>query len=71
MLPPTEIDAAIREVFEENGPVSREELLIGVGRAFGFQRSGPDFKRVVEAQLEHLILQGQVSIEGGRIVFGS
>lgn len=71
MLPPTEIDAAIREVFEENGPITREELLIGVGRAFGFQRSGPDFKRVVEAQLEHLNLQGQASIEGGRIVFGS
>ncbi len=70
MLPPTEIVAAIREVFEENGPVSREELLIGVGRAFGYQRSGPDFKRVVETQLEHLIIQGQVSIEGGLIVVG-
>lgn len=70
MLPPTEIAAAIREVFEENGPVSREELLIGVGRAFGFQRSGPEFKSVVEAQLENLRVRDQVSIEGGLIVFG-
>jgi hypothetical protein len=65
------IEVSIREIFDENGPVSREELLIGVGRAFGFHRSGPEFKSVVEAQLEHLIVQGQVSIEGGMIVFRS
>ena len=54
-LPPTEAQAAILEVFAENGPMSREDISIAVSRAFGFQRSGPEFKAVIDKQLTHLV----------------
>ena len=59
-LPPTEAQAAILEVFAENGPMSREDIFIAVSRAFGFQRSGPEFKAVIDKQLTHLVASGLV-----------
>ena len=59
-LPPTEAQAAILEVFAENGPMSREDIFIAVSRAFGFQRSGPEFKAVIDKQLTHLVASSLV-----------
>ena len=62
-LPRTEAQAAILEDFAENGQMSREDIFIAVSRAFGFQRSGPEFKAVIDKQLTHLVASGLVVAE--------
>ena len=67
MLPPMEIAAAIRRVLDDNGEVTRDELLPAVARLFGFQRTGPDLRGVLEAALEDVLRDGGAREETGRV----
>ncbi len=49
MLPPAEIEEAIRIVFQHNGAMKNSELTVAVARILGFNRAGPDLKAVIDA----------------------
>ena len=63
MLPPLEIECAIREVLNQNGALSWEELPRAVALLFGFLRTGPEFRPAVLPVVEHMLHDGEL-VEG-------
>jgi hypothetical protein len=63
MLPPIEIACAIREVVNQNGALSWEELPRAVALLFGFLRTGPEFRPAVLPVVERMLHDGEL-VEG-------
>lgn len=63
MIPPIEISSAIKRTLKENGILSREEIPKGVANLFGFQRTGPEFRPVVEPLIDELVMAGLITDE--------
>ncbi|MFZ2099286.1 MAG: hypothetical protein WAU86_01830, partial [Oricola sp.] len=55
LIPPMEIEAAVRRVLADNGALAVEEVPRAVSLLFGFQRTGQEFRPAVEPVLEALI----------------
>jgi hypothetical protein len=64
MLPPLEIRAAVLKALEDNGAVSRDKLSVAVARLFGFQRTGPELRSVIDREIGRLIRIGQLREDG-------
>jgi hypothetical protein len=67
MIPPSEIESAIRMALEENGSIDENELAQVVTRIFGFQRAGPELKRSIKSVLESMVSASQISLVNGRV----
>jgi hypothetical protein len=65
LLPPLEIKAAILKVLTDNGAISQDDLPVAVTRQFGFQRTGPELRSTIVAQVDEMIASGRLLIEGG------
>lgn len=63
MLPPLEIERAIREVLNQNGALSWEDLPRAVALLFGFLRTGPEFRPAVLPVVEHMLHDSEL-VEG-------
>ena len=60
MLPPVEICAAVFKALQENGAIARDDLATSVARIFGFDRTGPDLKAVIDTEIAKLISSGRI-----------
>jgi very-short-patch-repair endonuclease len=60
MVPPLEIAAAIEYVLTESGAIPEEGIPRAVALLFGFQRTGPEFKPVIEPVIKSLIKQQKI-----------
>jgi very-short-patch-repair endonuclease len=64
MLPPTEIEVAIRRVVTDNLGASGEEIVLGVARLFGFKSTSAQLRDVIETVLASMIASGQLEQNG-------
>lgn len=55
MLPPTEIQSAIRKVVSENFGANRTELVTAVSRLFGFSSTSAQLRIVVEREIDFML----------------
>jgi hypothetical protein len=55
MLPPSEIQEALRQVVLHHVGCSQEEAVVGATRLFGFHRAGPDLKAVLEREVRMML----------------
>lgn len=60
LIPPMEIEAAIRRVLVDNGALAIEEIPRAVALLFGFQRIGQEFRPVIEPVIEMLLKVGKI-----------
>lgn len=54
MLPPMEIEAAIKMVIAESGMASEADIVRATARLFGFERAGTGLKAVIQAEIVKL-----------------
>jgi very-short-patch-repair endonuclease len=71
LIPPMEIEAAIKLVLEENGALAVEEIPRAVALLFGFQRTGQEFRPAVEPVVATLLDAGTISDNGVGIVLAT
>ena len=72
MIPPMEIEAAIKRVLEDNGAISEDDIPRAVALLFGFQRTGPEFRPAVEPVIEVMTTNGRlISTEAGVVLASS
>ncbi|WP_090645995.1 DUF3320 domain-containing protein [Asticcacaulis taihuensis] len=69
MLPPAEIQAAIRKVITENFGASRSELAMAVSRLFGFAATSAQLKGVIDQEIDTLLENGTLAEKNGLIGF--
>jgi hypothetical protein len=60
LIPPMEIEAAIRRVLTDNGALAIEEVPRAVALLFGFQRTGQEFRPAVEPVVHALLSGGEI-----------
>lgn len=60
LIPPMEIEAAIRRVLVDNGALAIEEVPRAVALLFGFQRTGQEFRPAVEPVVETMLSGGEM-----------
>jgi very-short-patch-repair endonuclease len=66
LIPPMEIEAAIRRVLADNGALSTEDVPRAVAFLFGFQRTGQEFRPAVEPVVAALLDRGDaIQTEAG------
>jgi len=68
MLPPTEIDASLLEVVDDNFGASRAELVQAASRMFGFQSVSAQLRAVFEDGIVRLIAAGKFIEKDGLLV---
>jgi hypothetical protein len=70
MIPPIEIQAAMRRALKENGGIQETEAAIAVARMLGFQRTGQELRATIDRQVASMIQAGAVRSENGVIRLG-
>jgi very-short-patch-repair endonuclease len=60
MLPPAEIEAAIKALVAGHLGVTDEECITAVARTLGFKTTSPGLKEVIARSLEHLVASGGI-----------
>ncbi len=63
LLPPSEINEAIKRVLADNGALSWDDLPRAVAILFGFQRTGPEFRPAIVPVIEAMLVDGLL-VEG-------
>ncbi len=68
MIAPMELQWGLRRVVADQVGVEPEAAITEVARMLGFQRTGQDVRRVIEAEIEQMVQQGAlVQRNGGRL----
>jgi hypothetical protein len=67
MLPPLEIQAAILRALSDNGGISHPDLAVAVTRQFGFLRTGTELRATITAQVDDMIANERLVVEGGTV----
>ena len=68
LIPPEELEAALRLVLEKEVRVPRESLIVQAARLLGFPRGGARIRAALEARLDALLAGGGARADGGVVV---
>jgi hypothetical protein len=68
MLPPTEIDAGLLAVVQENFGASREELVQCVARDLGFAATSAQLRALLDSRIDQLVAGGVLARSRGLLV---
>lgn len=66
-LEPDEIMCAIRQVFQAQGPLERDEAIRAVARELGYNRTGPRIQEVLDVALRTAVRRGILENQGGAL----
>lgn len=67
MLPPSEIREALRQVVANHIGCTPEEAVVGAARLFGFRRTGPDLKLIIETEIRRMLVDDELLLRDGQI----
>lgn len=67
MLPPSEIEAAIREVVERNVGISVEDCAVEVARLFGIKSTSADLRAHLDAHAKRMAQRGSLAMHDGHL----
>jgi very-short-patch-repair endonuclease len=67
MLPPIEIRTALSQVVREQVGVEPEGAIVEVARMLGFQRTGPELRKVIEDEIRVLLGDGALALRQERL----
>jgi hypothetical protein len=67
MIPPIEIQAALRQALKQNGGMDKTESAIAVARVLGFQRTGQELRATIDRQVVRMIQAGTVGLHDGML----
>ncbi len=67
MLPPSEIRLAATDVIRIHVGATVADTIVQITRVFGFQRAGPDLKRVIEAEIRRMLYDDVIVFKENRI----
>lgn len=68
MLPPKEIDIAIRSVVARNFGASSEEIVLSVSRSFGFKATSSQLRELVQMRIEGMVGSAALVRRGDNLV---
>ena len=68
MLPPAEIDKAIKQIVTENFGATQPELIQAVSRAFGFTVTSAQLKEVIAARINANVSNGSLLAKDSLLV---
>ena len=64
MIAPEEYRLALTTIIAEAAAISRDDLVVETARLFGFDRTGPDLKEAIDRQMERLVKEGRLHLDG-------
>ena len=67
MLPPPEIESAIRQVIESSIAISAGDCAVEASRLFGFKSTSADMKKHFEGQARNMVSKGALILVDGRL----
>jgi len=71
MLPPGEIEVAIRATVAENLGAATGELIQSVARQFGFKATSTQLRDLIQGVLDGLVAKGDLTTRGELLVFAA
>jgi very-short-patch-repair endonuclease len=71
MFPPSEVQAAILKVIDQNIAISNKECVAEVARLFGLKSSRAEFRNLVDQHVEQLLAVGKLVPSGAGITIAS
>ena len=67
MLPPPEIESAIRQVVESNIAIAAGDCAVEASRLFGFKSTSADLKKHFESHAQNMVSKGALVVSDGRL----
>ena len=69
MIAPEEYRLALTTILGEAVAISQDDIVVETARLFGFDRTGPDLKEAIDRQIERLVKEGQLHLDGSGLRF--
>ena len=64
---PWELEVAVRIYLAKSFSIGREDLVSGLAREMGYERTGPHISAAIDQTINRLIVDGQVTMSGGQV----
>jgi very-short-patch-repair endonuclease len=69
MISPAEYQIALSTIVADAVTISGNDLVVETARMFGFDRTGPDLKEVIDRQVERLVKEGRIVLDESGLRF--